>query len=137
MCNAWIMAKSTNDAPTTLPYNRSKKPFELIYSDLSGKQTTPSYGNSYYYITFIDDYTRMGWVVFIKNKSDACQVMIDFITYIQRQFNALVLAIMTDNGGEYVQIDVYFKQQGIRHIRIPPYSHQSNGVPLYGEFLVV
>jgi len=71
----------------------------------------------------------MGWIVFIKNISDTCQVMIDFITYIQRQFNALVLAVMTDNGGEYVQIDVYFKQQGIRHIRIPPYSHQSNGVP--------
>jgi len=71
----------------------------------------------------------MGWIFFIKNKSYACQVMIGFINYIQRQFNALVLAVMTDNGGEYVQIDVYFKQQGIRYIRIPPYSHQSNGVP--------
>jgi len=45
---------------------RSTPAFELIYSDLSGKQSILSYGNSQYYITFIDDFTRMGWIFFLK-----------------------------------------------------------------------
>jgi len=60
-CEACIIAKSTNTIPPGLiPGNRTTKPFELIYSDLSGKQPIPSYSNSLYYITFIDDYSRMG-----------------------------------------------------------------------------
>jgi len=39
-----------------------------------------------------------------------------------------VLSIITDNGGEYVEADIFFKDKGIRHIRILPYSYQSNGV---------
>jgi hypothetical protein len=71
----------------------------------------------------------MGWIVPLKKKSDAYQAIINFITFIERQFNVMVLIVVTDNGGEYVQIDAYFKQKGIRHVRIPPYSHESNGVP--------
>jgi len=57
-CESCIMAKSTNTIPPGLILgNRTTKPFELIYSDLSGKQPIPSYDNSLYYITFIDDYS--------------------------------------------------------------------------------
>ena len=79
------MAKSTNTIPPgLLPGNRTTKPFELIYSDCSGKQPVPSYGNSLYYITFIDDYTRMGWIFFLKNKSDAAKTVQEFVKYAER-----------------------------------------------------
>ena len=123
------MAKSTNAVPAGLkPRSRTTQPFELIYSDLSGKQPLPSYGNSLYYITFIDDFTRMGWISFLKNKSDASNALKEFVTFAERQFRTTVLSVITDNGGEYVESDIFFKDKGIRHIRIPPYSHQSNGV---------
>ena len=55
------MAKSTNAVPAGLkPRSRTIQPFELIYSDLSRKQPVLSYGNSLYYIIFIDDFTYMG-----------------------------------------------------------------------------
>jgi len=70
-CKACIMAKSTNAIPAGLkPESRTTQPFELIYSDLSGKQPVPFYRNLLYYITFIDDFTRMGRISFLKNKSD-------------------------------------------------------------------
>jgi len=71
-----LMAKSVNAVPQSLSEARSSRPFELIYSDLSGKQSLPSYGNAQYYIIFIDDFTRMGWIYFLKNKSpDAGQII--------------------------------------------------------------
>jgi len=70
----------------------------------------------------------MGWIFYLKNKSDAYPTMQNFVTFIERQHNTKILSFMTDNGGEYVEIDSFFTSKGIRHIRIPPYSHQSNGV---------
>jgi len=128
-CEACIMAKSTNKIPPGLLLgNRTTKPFELIYSDLSGKQPIPSYDNLLYYITFIDDYTRIGWILFLKNKSDAAKTVQEFVKYAERQFKTTVLSMMTDHGGEYMEATTYLTSQGIRHIRTPPYSHQSNGV---------
>jgi len=105
-CEACIMAKSTNTIPPGLiPGNRTTKPFELIYSDLSGKKPIPSYGNSLYYITFIDDYTRMGWIFFLKNKLDAAKTLQEFVKYAERQFKTTVLSMMTDSGGEYMEAE--------------------------------
>lgn len=89
ICHVCILSKSTNKTPFALSDVRSSRPFELIHSDLSGKQPTPSYGNSLYYITFIDDFTRMSWMYYLKAKSDAYQVLVDFISFIQRQFNTI------------------------------------------------
>jgi len=125
------MSKSTNSVPKGLESSRTSRPFEIIYSDLSGKQATPTYGNSLYYIIFIDGYTRMAWIFFLKNKSDTSQVIQEFVTYVERQFKTTVLCIITDNGGEYIEAEVnkFFRSKGIRHLYTPPYSHQSNGVP--------
>jgi len=101
-CEACIMVKSTNTVPSGIPGSRTTQPFELIYSDLSGKQPIPSYGNLLYYITFIDDFTRMGWISFLKNKSDASNALKEFVTFAERQFRTTVLSIITDNGGEYI-----------------------------------
>ena len=60
-CKVCIMAKSTNAILVGLKLgSRTTQPFELIYSDLSGKQPIPSYENLLYYITFIDDFTWIG-----------------------------------------------------------------------------
>lgn len=61
---------------------------------------------------------------YLKAKSDAYQVIVDFINLVQRQFTTTVLSLLIDNGGEYTKVDIYLKQQGIRHIRTPPYSHR-------------
>jgi len=104
-CEECIMTKLTNAIPLgLLPGNRITKPFELIYSDLSGKQPIPSYGNSLYYITFIDDYTRMRWIFFLKNKSDATKTVQEFVKYAERQFKSIVLSRITDNGGKYIEV---------------------------------
>ena len=44
---------------------------ELIHTDISGPMKTPSLGNQSYFLIFIDDFSRMTWVYFLKEKSEA------------------------------------------------------------------
>jgi hypothetical protein len=47
---------------------RTLKPekLELVHSDLWGPSLVASLGGSQYYITFIDDSSRMVWIYFLK-----------------------------------------------------------------------
>ena len=57
-CEPCSLAKSIHyvRSQSTSP-SRASKPLELIHLDLSVKAPVPSLGGSYYYLTFIDDYT--------------------------------------------------------------------------------
>jgi len=44
---------------------KDRNEFDLVHSALSGPFPDPSYGNSLYYITLIDDATRVEWVRFM------------------------------------------------------------------------
>ena len=59
-CQTCIISKSIKQKPTTTTNTktRSGTPFELIHSELSGKFSKTSFGQSNYYVTFIDDYAR-------------------------------------------------------------------------------
>ena len=56
-CEVCSLTKSTHDVPSAATTIHASIPLELIHSDLSEKVAVPSLGGSYYYLTFIDDYT--------------------------------------------------------------------------------
>ena len=73
----------------------------------------------------------MAWVYFLKTKDEASLAIEHFVNLIQCQFQTTILCFKTDNGGEYVnnRTEAFWTQTGIRHEPIPPYSHESNGIP--------
>ena len=44
---------------------------ELIHTDICGQMKTPSLGSQMYFLIFIDDFSRMTWAYFLKEKSEA------------------------------------------------------------------
>ena len=44
---------------------------ELVHTDLCGPTRTKILQGDYYFMLLIDDYTRMTWVTFLKEKSEA------------------------------------------------------------------
>ena len=128
-CEPCSLAKSTHHVPSQST-SRASKPLELIHSDLSGKAPVPSLGGSYYYLTFIDDFTRYAWIYFLKKKSDATAAIKDFITLIENQTSFSVKRFRSDQGGEYLNevLEEFFAQKGIQHDLTPLYNHESNGV---------
>ncbi|KAI0998763.1 hypothetical protein K3495_g9431 [Podosphaera aphanis] len=127
-CPACALSKSTHKSEHS-KQRKSSKPFQIIYSDLSGKFSVDSLGKKGYYITFIDDYSRYPWISFIRVKSDAYQAIRDFVIRIQNQNNLTIKTFFSDNGGEYIdgRVQKFFTDNGIDHENSPPYEHESNG----------
>src|SRR5258706_1171644 len=128
-CQPCLLSKSVHYSPEP-SLTRATKPLERIFSDLSGKAPIPSLGGSFYYISFIDDFTRFAWIYFLKEKSQAVAAVKDFINMVENQTSYVIQLFRSNGGGEYAnnQLTAYFLQKGIVHEFTPPYAHEYNGV---------
>ena len=110
---------------------KTTAPLQVIHSDLSGEIQVPSIGGKKYWCTFIDDYTRYGYVVFLKEKSsiEILNAFRDYQSWAERQTGFKIKALRTDGGTEYLGVMMqYLFETGIQHQANTPYSPQSNGL---------
>lgn len=63
---------------------RPKDMLELIHIDFCGPMRTPSLDNKYF-IIFIDDFSKMTWVYFIKENSEVFKIFKKFKTLVEKQ----------------------------------------------------
>ncbi|KAI1001629.1 hypothetical protein K3495_g6574 [Podosphaera aphanis] len=128
-CSSCEVSKSKHFVPKPIG-EKSTQPFELIHTDLSGKFSNPSMGGKFYYISFIDSFTRLSWVKFLRTKDESTEFIINFIIFLQTQFNHKIKKWRTDHGGEFDNkaVKSYFNSKGIVHEFSPPYEHERNGI---------
>ena len=77
---------------------RAKAPLQLMHADIWGPSSTPSFGGRRYFLLFIDDYTRMMWVYFIQQKSDAFSCFKEFKALVEKQSGHSFKILRTDRG---------------------------------------
>lgn len=110
----------------------AEKPFELVYSDTSGKIRIPNVSNVNYFITFIDDYSRNTYVFFFKEKTDIVisEIFETFLNKIETKYETKIRALRTDNGTEYTntKFQSIIKNRGIEHQFTIPNCPEMNGV---------
>ena len=92
--------------------------------------TTPTIGQKVYFITFIDDFSRYGYVYLLKHKSEGFDMFKTFKAEVENQLNGKIKVLRTDRGGEYTSgiLDEFCKEHGIVHHYTLPYTPQQNGV---------
>lgn len=110
--------------------SRASKPLEIIHSDLCGPMENTSYGGMKYFISFIDDFSRMVFIYFMKDKLNVLEIFKDFKSKVENQLNDKIKAIRTDNGKEYCNsnFENYLINCGIVHQTSTPYTPQQNGL---------
>lgn len=54
-----------------------------------------------YYIAFIDNYSRMRWISFIKQKSEVADIFSIFKAWVETQNKCNIMMIRSDNGTKY------------------------------------
>ncbi|GKF15449.1 retrovirus-related pol polyprotein from transposon TNT 1-94 [Tanacetum coccineum] len=99
--------------------------------DLCGLMRVESIKNGKKYIlVIVDDYTRFGWVRFLRTKDETPEVIKKFIILTQRTLNAIVRYLRTDNGTELVnkKLAEFRESVGITHNTSVPQTPQQNGV---------
>ncbi|KAL0453535.1 UNVERIFIED_CONTAM: hypothetical protein Slati_1331600 [Sesamum latifolium] len=109
-----------------VPRKITKKPFvgqsaiangllDLVHTDVCGPLSIPARGGFSYFITFIDDHSRYGYVYLMRYKSEAFGRFKEYRLEVENQTNRKIKALRSDRGGEYLSgefID-YLKENGI------------------------
>uniref|UniRef100_A0A2N9HKE0 Integrase catalytic domain-containing protein n=1 Tax=Fagus sylvatica TaxID=28930 RepID=A0A2N9HKE0_FAGSY len=105
-------------------------PFELVHSDVWGPARTTGLCGARYFVTFIDDHSRLTWVYVLKDRSQLFATFQSFYAEISNQFNAKLLAFRTDNAREYTEssFQEFLTSRGIIHQTSCVRTPQQNGI---------
>ncbi|CAL9020712.1 unnamed protein product, partial [Prunus brigantina] len=131
VCEGCIMGKQHRNSFRRQSTWRAKAPLELIHTNICGKMQTPSLSQyKYFILTFIDDFSRMTWVYFLKEKSETLVVFKRFKALVEKQSGSTIKVMRSDRGGEYTfqEFEDYCKDEGIWKQLTASYSPEPNGI---------
>lgn len=117
-----------------LPFkNKRKRATELlgiVHTDVNGPQKFRGYDGSRYFVTFVDDLSRLAIVYTIKSKSEVYGCFVSYINKVENMINKKIKKFRCDNGKEYLNNKIYdlADEKGIEIEPCPPYVHELNGV---------
>ena len=63
--------------------------------------SVPSLEGSRYYVSFIDDFFRMTWIHFLKNKLDVFKRFLEFKALVENQTDKKIKMLRANDGGEF------------------------------------
>ena len=125
-CNYCIEAKMTNKINRT-PDEKASKPLELVHTDLCGPINPISLQGCRYAIVFVDDYSGLTKLFFLKNKSDASRATAKYIAEMSKYGN--IKTIRSDGGGEFTSHEYrdLLIDNKIKHEMSAAHSPHQNG----------
>ena len=129
-CEGCVYGKQSRPSFPVGNSMRAAACLDLIHADLCGPMSVNSIGGSRYFLLFIDDYSRMSWVYFLKNKSEAFEYFKKFKSFVEKQSGRYIKALRTDRGGEFMSTEFinFCDEYGIHKELTAPYTPQQNGV---------
>ena len=110
-----------------IPVVKAQKPLERVHSDICGPINPTSQEGYKYIINFIDEYSSMIFVYFLRSKDEATNALKDFIADVSSI--GKVKEMHTDNGGEYLSESFHnvLRNNRIKQTTTAPYSPYQNG----------
>ncbi|MCO5562234.1 hypothetical protein L7F22_015860 [Adiantum nelumboides] len=130
VCEGCVLGKMHRFAFSQDGSVRATRKLQLVHSDVCGPMRTPSVGNSLYFVTSIDDFSRFCWVYPLKAKSDVFAVFQHYVSMVENETGCKVQTLRTNRGGEYMSgaFKDFLGKKGIKHQCTMPYTPQQNGV---------
>ena len=109
------------------PDERATAPLEFVHCDLAGPISPVARDGFKYALCFVDDYSGINMVYFLKQKSDTLEATEKFFADVAPY--GKVKRIRSDNGGEFMnkEFKSLLRTKGIKHETSCPYSPHQNG----------
>ena len=79
--------------------------FEMLHCDLWGPFSVPTINQQSYFLTVVDDYSRMTWIHLLKFKSEVKSTLIQFIEFLERQFEVKIKKLRTDKDRKSTRLN--------------------------------
>jgi len=77
-------------------------PFDLVHSDVWGPCLLPSKLDFRYFVSFMDDYSRVTWIYLLEFHSEVFSTFKAFHSEVKNQFNSSIKLLRYDNVKEYL-----------------------------------
>jgi len=89
-----------------------------------------TYNGSNFFLTIVDDHSRVTWVHLLAHKSNAFPLLKAFVVFVEKKFGATVKIIRFDNGLEFKNnlTLTFYRDKGIIHQTSCLNTPQQNGV---------
>jgi transposase InsO family protein len=129
-CTECLVGKQHRDVIQKKTQWRASHKLQLVHADICGPITPNSNCNKRYFIKFIDDFSRMVWIYFLVEKSEAFTTFKNYKSLVEKESGALIGCLRTDRGGEFTsnEFNEFCKINGIRRQLTTSYTPQKNGV---------
>jgi hypothetical protein len=85
VCNPYQVGKLTRTQFKSNNSTSIEKPLQLVHMDLCGPSRQEGTGKEKYFMLIIDDYSRLTWVSFLKEKAEAFEKFIIFKALAENQ----------------------------------------------------
>src|SRR4051812_40785231 len=99
VCIGCVKGKQTKQRK--LGSNRSSNVLELIHTDICGPFPKACWNDQRYFVSFIDDYSRYGYLYLIEEKSKALDMFKSFKAEVENQLGKKIKAVRSDHFSEY------------------------------------
>ncbi|XP_068483247.1 uncharacterized protein [Phaseolus vulgaris] len=127
----WILDSGAIDHMTPLP-----KYFSTYFPCPSNKKISTADGTcitaagAKWFLTFIDDCTRVAWVFLLKHKYEVSSIFVQFVFMIKNQFGVNIKRIRSDNAKDYFNLvlNSFCQKEGIIHESSCVNTPQQNGI---------
>ncbi|KAH9679155.1 hypothetical protein KPL71_026007 [Citrus sinensis] len=128
-CEDCVLGKSSRVKFSTGIHN-SKRTQDYIHADLWGPTQTAFLGGARYFLSLIDDFSRMVWVFSLKNKDKVFEQFKNWKTLVETQTNRKVKRLRTDNGLEFCNkdFDDFCTKHGMVRHKTVRHTPQQNGL---------
>jgi transposase InsO family protein len=129
-CEHCVFGKQTRVKFSKEGVHTTKDRLDYIHSDLWGPNRVLSKSGGRFYMTLIDDHSRMVWVYILKSKDEAFPTFIKWKAMVEKQTERKVKCLRTDNGLEYCnkEFNEFCSKEGIVRHRTCTGTPQQNGV---------
>ena len=84
---------------------RAKDMLKIIHCDVCGPFREMARGGFFYFITFIDDLSKYGYLFLTKNKSESFEKFKEFKAQVENQTKKSIKTLRSDQGGEYLSTE--------------------------------
>nr|GEX88322.1 hypothetical protein [Tanacetum cinerariifolium] len=130
LCSSCELSKAKRSSFKSKAVPSSKERLNLLHMDLCGPMRVAGINGKKYIPVIVDDYLRYTWTLFLRSKDETPEVLKDFLTMIQRNFQALVITVRTNRGTEFLNktLNAFFKEEGIEHQTSTARKLKQNGV---------